>query len=153
MPAARRSTDQLERMKLLAILLIASSTVCTADDSEHWQEHRLIYMTISGVSDLRVISEADLAIAPLGWRRDSSGTTYPGNLVPGIFASYKSGALAAAMLVQASRTGCMVFSASNYEERESGLVVKATDAVRTRFTKVFGAAAKYYSDPQCTVPL
>jgi hypothetical protein len=138
---------------IVLVLLTLVPPDAVADEPTGWTEHALIYLTVASHSDSAIIAEADAALASLGFHRDSVGTTYPGNLVPGIFASYKAGGLAAAMIVEASRTGCLVFSATNYDHGAAGLVEKAQAAVQARFRKSFGKDVAFFSDAKCTIAL
>ena len=130
--------------------MITGSVGAAEDGSGRWVEYSHVYVTVATFSDASIIAEGDAALAPLGFHRDSIGTTYPGNLVPGISASYKAGALAAAMIVQGSRPGCIVFSATNYDEHAAGLVDSAAAAIEARFRKSFGDSLKLFSDARCS---
>ncbi len=147
------STHSLERMRLVALVLfgaVIGSVGAAEDGSGRWVEYSHVYATIANFSDASIIAEGDAALAPLGFHRDSTGTTYPGNLVPGISASYKAGGLAAAMIVQGSRPGCIVFSATNYDAPAAGLVNSAAAAIEARFKKSFGGSLKFFSDAKCS---
>lgn len=142
-------------MKFIAsvvLVLVAGSVGVGAseDGSRRWVEYSSVYATISHISDSSIIAESDAALAPLGFHRDSYGTTYPARLIPGIFADYKAGNLAAAMLVQGSRPGCIVFSATNCARRSRGLVGSAAAAINARFAKAFGQAMTFFADAACT---
>jgi hypothetical protein len=131
-------------------LIITGSASEAKNDPDRWSESAHVYATVGSFSDVSIIAESDAALAPLGFHRDSSGTTYPHNLVPGIFASYKARGSAAAILVQGSRPGCLVFSATNYEQHAAGLAQSAAAAVEARFRKSFGHSLRLFSDAGCT---
>jgi|SRR6266699_2280416 len=141
-------------MRVIALVLLSVvARGATADETPRWNESVQIFATVANFSDAAIIAEADAALSPLRFHRDSTGTTYPGNLIPGIFASYKAAELAAAMIVQASRPGCIVFSATNYNKGAAGLVDRAGAAIKTRFRVTFGKDVRFFTDPNCTVAL
>ena len=141
-------------MKIVALGLsawVVTGSVCAAEGGlDRWSEYAHVYATVVNVSDTSIVAEGDAALAPLGFHRDSSGTRYPHNLVPGIFASYKTHGLAAPIIVQGSRAGCIAFSATNYEQHAAGLAQSAVDAIEARFRKSFGDSLKLFSDAGCT---
>lgn len=142
-------------MKFIAsvlLVLVAGSVGVGAseDGSGRWVEYSSVYATIAHVPDWSIIAEDDAALAPLGFHRDSNGTTYPGKLIPGISADYKAGDLAGAILVQGSRPGCIVFSATDYARRSGGLVGSAAAAIKARFAKAFGKGITFFADAGCT---
>jgi len=138
-------------MKTAAVILFGF-VACNvwADAPRRWDESFQIFATVAKVDDTTIIAEADAALTPLGFHRDSTGTTYPGNFVPGIFASYKAGNLAAAMIVEASRAGCIVFSVTNYDKAAAGFAGRAGAAIRARFRGSFATGVSFFSDPECT---
>jgi hypothetical protein len=147
-------------MRVLALFLFGVVAGCVnapddqgapaAGDSGPWLESSKVYATVANASDASIIAEGDAALAPLGFHRDSKGTTYPGNLVPGIFASYKAGNSVAAMIVEGSRPGCIVFAATNYDVHSAGLVKSAAAAIEARFRKSFGNSLTFFSDSNCS---
>jgi len=142
-------------MKIAALvilgLVMTSSVSAAQDGSGRWYEYAHVYATVANFTDASIIAESDAALAPFGLRRDSSGTTYPHSLVPGIFASYKArNSLAAAMIVQGSRPGCLVFSVTNYEQQAAGLAQSAAAAIEVRFHNAFGKSLRLFSDAACT---
>lgn len=54
------------------------------------------------------------------------------------------------MIVQGSRPGCIVFSATNYEQHAAGLAQSAAARIEARFRKSFGDSLKLFSDADCT---
>lgn len=131
-------------------LVVTDPASAAKDGLGRWSESAHVYATIANFGDASIIAESDAALAPLGFHRDSSGTTYPYHLVPGIFASYKARDSAAAMIVQGSRPGCLVFSATNYEQHAAGLAQSAAAAIEARFRKSFGQSLRLFSDAGCT---
>lgn len=135
---------------LLVVVTASVGVGASEDGARRWVEYSSVYAIIAHVSDASIIAESDAALAPLDFRRDSNGTTYPGKLIPGIFADYEAGNLARAMLVQGSRPGCIVFSATNYARRSRGLVGSAAAAIKARFAKAFGRRIRFFADAACT---
>jgi len=138
------------RVVALVLLSVVAHPVGAAGEGSDWVEDSHVYATVANFSDASIIAEGDAALAPLGFQRESTGTTYPGGQVPGIFAFYKSGDLAAAMISQGSRAGCIVFSTTNYDEHAAGLTKSAAAAIEARFKKSFGDALKLFSDGNCS---
>ena len=112
----------------LSLLGVITGSVGAADDgSDRWVEYSHVYATVANTDDVRImvpiLVHADEALEPLGFHRDSTRGEYRGMLVRGgVLASYKAGGLAAATIVAGSRPGCIVFSATNYDEHVAGLV-------------------------------
>src|SRR2546430_16298089 len=66
-------------------------------------------------------------------------------------ASYKAGVVAAAANINpGSRPGCIVFSATNYDEHVVGLVKAAAAAIEARFRKPFGNSVTFFTDATCS---
>ena len=141
------STSPLERMRVVALVflgVIAGSVGAADYGSDRWVEYSHVYATVANTDDVRImvpiLVHADEALEPLGFHRDSTRGEYRGMLVRGgVLASYKAGGLAAATIVAGSRPGCIVFSATNYDEHVAGLVKAAAGAIEARFRKSFGA--------------
>jgi hypothetical protein len=131
------------------VTLVLSAACCTAADAPRWLESIQIFATVVESSNAAIIREADAALAPIGFRRDSKGDTYPGGLVEGIFASYSSGDLARAMIVEGSRENCIVFSVTNYDKTKEGLVVASGKAIKEQLMTSFGTKVRLFSDASC----
>jgi hypothetical protein len=137
-------------MKTFILLVLTLSPLCSvAGDAARWSESIQVFMTIESSSNAEIIVEADSALAPVGFKRDSTGDTYPGGLVKGIFASYSSGNLARAMIVEGSREGCIVFAATNYDRSKEGLVVTSSHAIKKKLVSSFGTRVRFFSEASC----
>jgi hypothetical protein len=149
-----RSTWTLERVKVIAIgLSILVWISARADDAPRWAEYFKVFAAVKNETEASIVAEADAALAPVGFHRDSTGTRYPGNSLPGIFASYSANDSASALILQASSPECLVFSATNYDRGTIGLVDRAGVAIEARFRAAFGPNVKFYSDAKCTLAL
>jgi hypothetical protein len=135
------------------ILAILALTSAAADDAPPWAEYFKVFAAVRNETEASIIREADAALAGLGFMRDSSGTVSPGNLLPGIFASYEANGSASARIIQASSPECLAFSATNRDRGRMGLADRAGAAIEARFRAAFGANVKFYSDAKCTLPL
>jgi hypothetical protein len=148
------STSPLERMRIVALVLlgvVTASVGAAEDGSDRWAEYSHLYATVANVNDMGIIVRVDAALASLGFHRDLAGGTYLGNRVRGgIFVSYKTDGLAAALIVPGSRPGCIVFSATNYDEHVAGLAKAATAAIEATFKKSFGSSLILFSDATCS---
>jgi hypothetical protein len=141
-------------VKVLAIVLLVLTAIpVRADDAPRWAEYFKVFAAVRNETEESIIAQADAALAPLGFQRDSTGTGYPGNLIPGIFASYRANDSARAQILQASSPECLVFSAANYDRGQIGLVDRAGAAIKARFRAAFGLNVKFYSDAKCTLAL
>jgi hypothetical protein len=134
---------------VLPPLLVAIFGVAVADETQRWMESSMVFVTVAHASDSDIIAEVDVALSPLNFHRETTGTRYPGDLMPGIFASYALGNLTKGLLVQASAPGCMVFSVSNYVRDTAGLSSTAVAAFKSHLQDHFGKDAKFYSDDMC----
>jgi hypothetical protein len=150
----RGSTGRLGQARVVVmILLVFAAVSATADDAPRWSEHFKVFAAVRNETEDSIIAEADAALSPLGFHRDSIGTTDPAGLIPGIFASYRGKDSASAMIVQASSPECLAFSASNYDRVDSGLVDRAGAAIKGHFRAAFGANVRFYSDAKCSLAL
>ncbi len=141
-------------MKVIATaLLILTAVSAGAGDAPHWAEYFKVFADVRNETVQSIIEQADAALAGVGFHRDSTGTGYPGNALPGIFASYSANGSAKAQILQASSPECLVFSATNYDRASMGLVDRAGAAVEARFRAAFGPNVKFYSDAKCSIPL
>jgi hypothetical protein len=116
---------------------------------QRWMESSRVFAVIAHPDDSEIIAAADVALSPLHLHRETTGTRYPGGLMPGIFASYALGNLTKGLLVQASAPGCIVFSVSNYAQDSAGLSSAAVAAFKSHLTDHFGKDVKFYSDDKC----
>jgi hypothetical protein len=129
-------------------MLLAAGCV-PADSPARWSESERQFFTFSAISDAEIIALADSVLAPLGFNRTSEGTRYPDSSIPGIHASYSNGDKAMAILVEASRSACMVFSITNYDDKSPGLSSRATAAITGAFSTAAGAELKLFKDAEC----
>jgi len=136
---------------LFVCVLVALSA--RADDAPRWAEYFKVFAAVRNETVESIIAQADAALAPIGFRRDSEGTTYPGNSLPGIFASYGANGSARAQILQASSPDCLVFSATNRDRGKIGLAARAGAAIEARFRAAFGPNVKFYTDAKCTLAL
>lgn len=137
----------------LATLLVTVAAIpAGAADVPHWAEYFKVFAAVRNETEQSIIAEADTALAPLGFRRDSS-VGYPGSSGPGIFASYSASNSAAAQIIQASSPECLTFSAKNDDRNRMGLVDRAGAAIESRFRAAFGPNVQFYSDAKCRVAL
>ena len=140
----------LQRMRsVLPLLLFSILAVSVAGESQRWTESSMVYATFAHTTDSDIVAAVDAALSPLQFRRETTGTRYPGNLVPGIFASYAHGDLAKGLLVEAAVPGCIVFSVSNYARESAGLPASAVANYRARLGEHFGENVTFYSDAMC----
>ena len=145
------STSPLERMRVVALFVlgvITGSVGSAEDGSDRWVEYSHVYATVVNSSDVlirvAIIVHADEALEPLGFHRYSTRDRY-------WRASYKAGVLAAAANINpGSRPGCIVFSATNYDEHVVGLVKAAAAAIEARFRKSFGNLVTFFTDATCS---
>ena len=152
------STSPLERMRVVALVLvgvITGSVGAAEDGPDRWVEYSHVYATVANTGDgpiiVSIIVHADEALEPLGFHRDSTRGEIRGMLLRGgAFASYKAGGLAVATIIPGSRPGCIVFSATNYDEHVAGLVKAAAAAIEARFRKLFGSSVTFFTDATCS---
>ena len=146
-------------MRVVALVLlcvIRSSEGAAEDGPDRWVEYSHVYATVANSSDVpirvAIIVHADEALEPLGFHRDSTRGEIRGMLLRGgAFASYKAGVVAAAANINpGSRPGCIVFSATNYDEHVVGLVKAAAAAIEARFRKSFGNSVTFFTDATCS---
>jgi len=150
-PLGGRSASPLERMRVVALFVLGviTGSVGTAEDGlDRWVEYSHVYATVANSSDVPVrvaiIVHADEALEPLGFHRYSTRDQYRR-------ASYKAGVVAAAANINpGSRSGCIVFSATNYDEHVVGLVKAAAAAIEARFRKSFGNSVTFFTDATCS---
>jgi len=151
---AGRSTRMLECVKILVMAIsIVAGIAARADDAPRWAEYFKVFAAVQNETEASIIAEADAALAPVGFHRDSTGTTYPGNSLPVIFASYTTNDSARALILQASSPDCLVFSATNHDRSSPGLADRAGAAIEARFRAAFGPNVRFYSDAKCMLPL
>jgi hypothetical protein len=124
-----------------------------AGDAPRWAEYFKVFAAVRNETEASIIAEADVALAPVGFHRDSTDMRYPGNFVPGIFASDSASDSSSASIMQASSPECLVFSARNSDVGKTGLVDRAGAAIEARFRAAFGPNVKFYSDAKCTLAL
>jgi len=134
----------------LALWMLAP-IAARAHDAQPWAEYFKLFAAVRNETVEAIIAQADTALAPLGFHRDSTGTSNPGNLMPGIFASYSTNDSATALILQASSPECLAFSATNHDSSRAGLADRAGAAIRATFQAAFGPNVKFYSDAKCTL--
>lgn len=141
-------------MKGAGVLVFVLAALCaSADTTPRWAEYFKVFAAVRNETVESIIAQADAALAPLGFHRDSEDTTYPGNSLPGIFASYEASGSARAQILQASSPECLVFSATNRDRGKIGLAHRAGAAIEARFRAAFGPNVAFYSDAKCTLAL
>jgi hypothetical protein len=141
-------------VKIITIVLsLLAAIPASADDAPHWAEYFKVFAAVRNETVGSIIAEADAALAPLGFHRNSTGSGYPGNSLPGIFAAYSANGSASAQIVQAASAECLAFSAANYDASRIGFVDRAGAAIQARFRAAFGPNVKFYSDAKCTLAL
>ena len=135
------------------VLCCLAANFTSAGDEPRWGEYFKVFAAVRNETEESIIAAADAALAPLGFSRESTGTASPGNLMPGIFASYETKGSARALIAQGSSPECLVFSAKNYDPGKKGLVERAGAAIEARFRTAFGPDVSFFSDAKCTLPL
>ena len=114
------------RVVALFVLGVITGSVGAAEDGlDRWVEYSHVYATVANSSDVpirvAITVHVDEALEPLGFHRYSTRDQYRR-------ASYKAGVVAAAANINpGSRPGCIVFSATNYDEHVVGLVKAELD--------------------------
>lgn len=133
------------------LVVIAGSLGTAQGGSDRWVEHSYVYATVpnGGAVTVRayIIVQADDALERLGFRRVPRPAFSSG--VERDLASFKAGDLAEATIAPGSWPGCIVFSATNYDEHVAGLVEAAKAAIEARFRKSFGTSVMFYTDATC----
>jgi hypothetical protein len=137
-------------MRNITLVLIVVYSWSLRDALALWVENSDVYATIAKFSDDSIIAEGDAALKPLGFHRDSTATRHLEVPIHGIFAAYRLNDLAGAIIHQGSRPGCIVFSATNFNERAAGLANSAAAAVEARFRKTFGDSLALFRDAKCS---
>ena len=141
-------------MKIItAVFSIIAAVSASTTNSPPWAEYFKVFAAVRNETEESIIAAADAALASVGFRRDSLGTRSPGGGRPGIFASYKAGGSATALILQASSSECLVFSATNHDRGTIGLVDRAGAAITARFRLAFGPNVHFYSDAKCSLAL
>jgi hypothetical protein len=140
-------------VRVAVMVLFVIAAIAAMADAPRWSEHLKVFADVTNETVGSILAEADAALAPMGLHRDSVGTSDPGGLLPGIYASYRADESATATIVQGSSPECLAFSATNYDRRNVGLVDRARAAIKARFRAAFGANVRFYSDAKCTIPL
>ena len=141
-------------MKIVCAVLIGICIGgCSNADPPFSADSYSIYATASGVGDETIIASVDSAIAPLGFRRLSAGTSYPGKSVPGIFAFYRAGDKVSALIVEASKQRCMALSVTNYDKLRPGLAKDVSAAMKQALADSFRQRVAFYADSKCEVVL
>ena len=140
-------------MRVVGVVIFLFAAIAAMADAPRWSEQFKVFADVRNETEDSVIAEADAALAPVGFHRDSAGSRDPRGLLPGIFASYSANESATATIVQASSPECLAFSATNYDRGNVGLVDRAGAAVKAGFRAAFGANVKFYSDAKCTIVL
>jgi hypothetical protein len=135
------------------VLSIFAAISTGAADAPQWSEYFKVFAAVRNETEESIIAEADAALAPLGFMRDSTRIGYPGAPGPGIFASYTASQWAGALIIQASSPECLTFSAKNDDRSKIGLVDRAGAAIKARFRAAFGPNVQFYSDAKCRVAL
>ena len=136
-------------MRVVAPVLlgaIACSVGSAADSPERWAEHSHLYAFVLSPGGklpiFPIIVQADAALEPLGFHRVPSSSEGQGRLY------YRVDGFASATIVPGSEPGCIVFSATNYDEHVVGLANAAAAAVEGRFRKFLGSS--FFSDSECS---
>ena len=139
-------------MRLVASVLLAfitGSLTAAPGGSDHWAEYSHVYATVPNGTAVTVMAYiiviADEALGPLGFRRDAPPIVSSGPERE--FASFKAGGLAEATIAPG---GCVVFSATNYDEDAAGLVKAAAAAIEASFRKSFGSSVMFFADATCS---
>ena len=149
----RRSTSSLELMRSVTVVLVVVCSLSSwslRDALALWVEYSNVYATVANFSDESIIAEGQAALKPLGFHRDSNVTRQREVPIRGIFAAYKVNDQTGAIIHQGSRPGCIVFTATNFNEQAAGLANSAAAAVEARFRKTFGESLALFSDAKCS---
>jgi hypothetical protein len=127
---------------LLALLQVA------AHSAEPWQETSRVVAVVSQKSVRSAVAAVDAALLPLGYKRDPSADQHPGNLIPGLLATYVAGTYALASLHEGSG-GCLKLLIANYDRARTGSAEAARTSVEKYLRESLGSAVRFYSDVEC----